>query len=112
MDKRLVRRRQMGKRNMMANIEIIFYDRRYGGDLQGIIDHLDYLNDLGVGAIYLNPIFDAVSLHKYDGSTYHHVDINFGPDPEGDKKLIESETPDDPSTWIWTSADKFIFKID
>ena len=44
------------------------FDRRYGGDLQGIIDHLDYLKELGVGAIYLNPIFDAVSLHKYDGS--------------------------------------------
>ena len=87
------------------------FDRRYGGDIQGIINHLDYLKDLGVGAIYLNPIFDAVSLHKYDGSSYHHIDINFGPDPEGDKKLIESETPDDPSTWKWTSADNLFLKL-
>ncbi|MHB8852736.1 MAG: glycoside hydrolase family 13 protein [Ignavibacteriaceae bacterium] len=85
--------------------------RRYGGDLQGIINHLDYLKNLGIGAIYLNPIFDAVSLHKYDGSTYHHIDVNFGPDPEGDKKLIASENPDDPSTWVWTSADKLFLKL-
>jgi len=88
-----------------------FFERRYGGDLQGIINHLDYLKNLGVGAIYLNPIFDAVSLHKYDASTYHHIDVNFGPDPEGDKKLIASEDPDDPSTWKWTSADKLLLKL-
>ena len=86
-------------------------ERRYGGDLQGIIDHLDYLKNLGVGAIYLNPIFEAVSLHKYDASTYHHIDINFGPNPEGDKKIISSESPDDPSTWKWTSADKLFLKL-
>jgi len=85
--------------------------RRYGGDLQGIIDHLDYLKSLGIGAIYLNPIFDAMSLHKYDASTYHHIDVNFGPDPEGDKKIIDSEDPDNPSTWKWTSADKLFLKL-
>jgi len=85
--------------------------RRYGGDIQGIIDHLDYLKSLGVGAIYLNPMFDAVSLHKYDASTYHHIDVNFGPDPIGDKKIIASENPDDPSTWKWTSADKLFLKL-
>jgi cyclomaltodextrinase / maltogenic alpha-amylase / neopullulanase len=36
----------------------------FGGDLQGIIDHLDYIQDLGFNAIYLNPIFDATSNHK------------------------------------------------
>ncbi len=87
------------------------YERRYGGDLQGIINRLDYLKELGVGAIYLNPVFEAVSLHKYDGSTYHHIDVNFGPDPEGDRKLIASETPDDPSTWKWTEADKLFLKL-
>lgn len=85
--------------------------RRYGGDIQGIIDHLDYLKDLGIKGIYINPVFDAVSLHKYDGSTYHHIDINFGPDPAGDKILIASETPDDPNTWKWTSADKLFLKL-
>jgi glycosidase len=85
--------------------------RRYGGDIQGIFVKLDYLQDLGVNAIYLNPVFDAPSLHKYDGATYHHIDPNFGPDPEGDRKIIASETPDDPSTWQWTSADKLMLKL-
>lgn len=80
--------------------------RRYGGDLQGIIDKLDYLQDLGITALYLNPVFTSPSLHKYDGVTFHHIDPNFGPDPDGDRKLTESEVFDDPSTWVWTSADK------
>ncbi len=85
--------------------------RRYGGDLQGVIGKLDYLKALGIGAIYLNPIFEAVSLHKYDGSSYHHIDVNFGPDPVGDKKLMDSETPDKPETWKVTAADKLFFKL-
>ncbi len=99
------------EKNIDGSFHRFILDRRYGGDLQGIIDHLDYLKNLGINAIYLNPIFDAVSLHKYDGSTYHHVDINFGPNPEGDKKLIESENPDDPKTWVWTSADSLFLKL-
>ncbi|MEW6511998.1 MAG: glycoside hydrolase family 13 protein [Bacteroidota bacterium] len=79
--------------------------RRYGGDLQGVIDKLDYLSALGVNAIYLNPIFESPSLHKYDASMYHHVDNNFGPDPEGDRAIWSSEDPADPRTWRWTSAD-------
>ncbi|KAA3658293.1 MAG: DUF3459 domain-containing protein [Chloroflexi bacterium] len=85
--------------------------RRYGGDLQGIIDKLDYLAELGVGALYLNPVFAAPSLHKYDGATYHHIDPTLGPDPEGDRQLIATETPDDPSTWVWTSADKLMVEL-
>ncbi len=99
------------KKNSRGDFQNHLYQRRYGGDIQGIIDHLDYLNNLGIGAIYLNPIFEAVSLHKYDGSTYHHIDVNFGPDPEGDRKLIASEIPDKPSTWKWTSADKLFLKL-
>lgn len=80
--------------------------RRYGGDLQGVIDKLDYMADLGITALYLNPVFDAPSLHKYDGASYHHIDPNFGPDPKGDRKLIENEKADDPSAWVWTKADE------
>lgn len=91
----------------------LYYERRYGGDIQGIIDKLDYIKNLGVGAIYLNPVFEAVSLHKYDGSSYHHIDVNFGPDPKGDRKLMSEEIPDDPATWKWTAADKlFLMLID
>lgn len=87
------------------------YDRRYGGDLQGIIDKLDYLKNLGIGALYLNPVFDAVSLHKYDTSYYHHVDRFFGPDPEGDAEIMAIEDPHDPATWQWTSADKLLLDL-
>jgi glycosidase len=88
----------------------VFY-RRYGGDLLGIMDKLDYLQELGIGAIYLNPIFDAVSLHKYDTSHYRHVDRFFGPDPEGDATIIASEDPLDPSSWQWTAADKLFLEL-
>jgi glycosidase len=85
--------------------------RRYGGDLQGVINKLDYLKELGISAIYMNPVFDAPSLHKYDGASYHHIDPNFGPDPEGDRKLIATENPLDPETWVWTSADELALKL-
>lgn len=99
------------EKNLGGNFRDHLYQRRYGGDLQGIINKLDYLKDLGVGAIYLNPVFEAASLHKYDGSTFHHIDVNFGPDPAGDRVLIGSEIPDDPETWVWTSADKLFLKL-
>ena len=50
----------------------------YGGDLQGVIDKLDYLKDLGVEVLYLNPIFVSPSSHKYDTQDYDHVDPHFG----------------------------------
>lgn len=86
------------------------FDRRYGGDLQGVIDKLDYLDSLGVNAIYFNPIFWARSLHKYDGNSFHHVDPHFGPDPEGDFALMATETTD-PATWHWTSADLLFLEL-
>ncbi|HTP12941.1 MAG TPA: alpha-amylase family glycosyl hydrolase, partial [Bacteroidota bacterium] len=79
------------------------FDRRYGGDLQGVMDKLGYLHDLGITAIYFNPLFEAYSLHKYDASCYHHIDNNFGPDASGDLALTTDET-DEPSTWRWTAA--------
>lgn len=85
-------------------------ERRYGGDIQGIIDKLDYLKDLGITAIYLNPVFWSGSHHKYDTYSYHHIDPWFGPDPEGDMKLIAGET-EDPATWQWTSADKLFLEM-
>ncbi|MBN1897715.1 MAG: alpha amylase N-terminal ig-like domain-containing protein [Spirochaetes bacterium] len=86
--------------------------RRYGGDLQGILNKLDYLQKLGVNAVYLNPVFRSPSLHKYDGSCFHHIEETFGPDPEGDRKLIQqAQETDDPATWVWTAADKLFLKL-
>jgi cyclomaltodextrinase len=87
------------------------YYRRYGGDLQGVLDKLDYLQNLGVTALFMNPLNDAPSAHKYDARNYHHIDVNFGPDPEGDNKLIATENPADPATWKWTAADKLFLKL-
>lgn len=98
-----------------ANGKDIWYNiqrRRYGGDLQGILDKLPYLKELGITGIYLNPIFESPSSHKYDLKSFHHVDPVFGFDPKGDRELIASEeTPDNPDCWHWTSADLLFLKL-
>lgn len=50
----------------------------YGGDLQGVMDKLDYLQDLGIEAIYFNPLFVSPSNHKYDIQDYDYIDPHFG----------------------------------
>jgi cyclomaltodextrinase len=87
------------------------FDRRYGGDLQGVLNKLDYLADLGINTIYFNPLFYSRSLHKYDGNSYHHIDPFFGPDPSGDLKIIEKENGADPRKWQWTAADKLFLDL-
>lgn len=57
----------------------------YGGDLQGITARLDYLTDLGINALYLNPIFTAYSNHRYDVCDYFNVDPHLG----GNQALAE-----------------------
>jgi len=92
----------------------IYYNlqrRRYGGDLQGVINKLDYIKSLGVDAIYMTPIFWSPSSHKYDALCYHHVDPTFGPDPKGDIALMEKENPLDVKTWVWTKADLLALKL-
>jgi cyclomaltodextrinase / maltogenic alpha-amylase / neopullulanase len=54
------------------------WNRRYGGDIAGIREKLPYLRSLGVNAIYLNPVFEAESMHKYDTADFRHIDDNFG----------------------------------
>src|SRR5215208_3901907 len=49
-----------------------------GGDLLGITQKLDYLADLGINAIYLNPIFLAASTHRYDTTDYYRIDPKLG----------------------------------
>ncbi len=50
----------------------------YGGDLQGVIDKLDYLESLGIDAIYFNPLFVSPSNHKYDIQDYDYIDPHIG----------------------------------
>lgn len=49
----------------------------YGGDLEGVLEKLDYLQDLGVEAIYFNPLFVSPSNHKYDVQDYDHIDPHY-----------------------------------
>lgn len=63
-------------------------DSFYGGDLKGIIEKLDYLDNLGINLIYLTPIFTSPSNHKYDTVDYFNVDPYFG-DIDEAKKLVD-----------------------
>lgn len=56
----------------------IDFKRRYGGNLKGVISRLEYLHDLGITAIYFNPIFKSLSDHKYDTIDYYEIDEEFG----------------------------------
>lgn len=56
---------------------VLRYDY-FGGNLQGLIEKLPYLHELGIGVLYLNPIFEAHSNHKYDTADYHKIDPMYG----------------------------------
>ena len=56
----------------------------YGGDLQGVLDKMDYIEGLGVEVIYFNPLFVSPSNHKYDIQDYDHIDPHFG-------KIVDDE---------------------
>lgn len=79
--------------------------RRYGGDLQGLQQQLPYLRELGINAIYLNPVFEAESMHKYDTADYRHIDDNFGVRRDNPFASLPGET-DDPDTWQWSGSDR------
>ena len=61
----------------------------YGGDLQGVIDKLDYIESLGTEIIYLNPIFVSPSNHKYDIQDYDYVDPHYGKIVEDDGEVLD-----------------------
>jgi len=63
----------------------------FGGDLAGITDKLDYLADLGVTAIYLNPIFDSASNHGYDTQDYTRIDPYFGTEADWDNLVAQAD---------------------
>jgi cyclomaltodextrinase len=86
--------------------------RRYGGDLQGIIDRLDYLTDLGVEALYLNPVFDAPfgpQVRRRDLPP--HRPPTLAPTPTATGASSPAEIPGDPTTWLWTAADRLALRL-
>ena len=60
-----------------------------GGDLLGIVEHLDYLDDLGITALYLNPIFQSAANHRYHTQDYYRVDPILGGDAAF-RRLLEA----------------------
>jgi cyclomaltodextrinase len=86
------------------------FDRFYGGDLAGLEKELPYLKKLGITAIYLMPIFKAQSNHKYNTTSYIHVDDHFG--TKGDYDAVApTEDLTDPATWQWTASDKLFLSF-
>lgn len=70
-----------------------FYEPRdyYGGTLSGIIDALDHLRDMGVGVLYLNPVSEADSNHRYNTGDYMHVDPMLGTDEDFERLTREAQ---------------------
>lgn len=77
----------------------------YGGDLAGVMKKLDYLKDLGVDAIYLNPIFVSPSNHKYDIQDYDYVDPHFGVIVKEEGEVLPEEDNDN------SHASKYISRV-
>ncbi|MFZ1731275.1 MAG: alpha-amylase family glycosyl hydrolase [Bacteroidota bacterium] len=80
--------------------------RQYGGDIDGILSRLDYLQDLGVQGLILAPMFESRSSHKFDVNSFHHIDRYFGPLSPVDSTFLNREVPHDPLTWYQTAADR------
>ncbi len=77
----------------------------YGGDLKGIMDKLDYLQDLGVEVLYLNPVFVSPSNHKYDCQDYDYVDPHYGIILEDRDGLLQDGDHDN------SHAEKYIRRV-
>lgn len=93
----------------------VIFRRRYGGDLPGVLDRLDHLASINVGGIYLCPIFDAPSLHKYDASDHRHIDPTLTPRALGQTLLEQTESTDprdlaNPRAWRWSRADEYFLR--
>ncbi len=63
----------------------------YGGDLQGVLDKMDYLEDLGIEVIYFNPLFVSPSNHKYDIQDYDYIDPHFGKIVSDEGELLRDD---------------------
>lgn len=110
-----------GRKEMLTDPGMFSYDsdkdnypdiwqRLYGGDFQGVIDKLDYLQSLGVNAIYFNPIFESPSHHKYNGKTYQFADDGYGV-PGEFAKSMKTNNVFDTATWKNNKSDEKFFEL-
>jgi glycosidase len=81
------------------------FDRFFGGDLSGLRTKLPYLKELGVNALYLMPMFQATTPHKYNTTSFIHVDEHFGAGNDY-AATAAAENLLDPSTWKQSPSDK------
>ena len=86
------------------------YERLYGGDFEGVIQKLDYLKELGITAIYLNPVFEASNAHKYNGRSYVFMDDGYGVPGEFDKSIARCDLSD-PQTWFFNGSDEKFLEL-
>lgn len=86
------------------------YNRLYGGDFQGVIDKLDYLKDLGITAIYFNPVFESHTAHKYNARTFVHADDGYGV-AGSYRASMETHDAHDTSTWEWNPSDQMALRM-
>ena len=82
--------------------------RFYGGDLQGVLDKLNYIQSLGVTAVYFNPLFVSPSNHKYDIQDYEHIDPHFGVIQNSSGSLVQpdAETNEEAGKYVSRTADR------
>ncbi|MEY4070287.1 MAG: hypothetical protein RL721_901, partial [Candidatus Eisenbacteria bacterium] len=86
------------------------WERKCGGDLRGLREAFPYLKDLGVNALYLLPVFQAQSPHKYDATNYLHIDEHYG----AGAPYLSSEAAEDlldPATWRFDPNDRLFLEV-
>jgi len=86
------------------------YERFLGGDIQGVIAQLDYLHQLGISGLYLQPVFRSQSYHGYDVIDYRHVEDRLA--IRGSSEAIAKEEDLlDATTWKWSDSDRVLIKL-
>ncbi|MDR7332326.1 glycoside hydrolase family 13 protein [Roseateles asaccharophilus] len=78
------------KPNTGDGSDALFNNDFFGGDLQGLVEKLDYIKSLGANALYLTPVFRAPSNHKYDAADYKQIDPAFGTNADFERLCAEA----------------------
>lgn len=91
-----------GIKNWETPVEAFDVHRFYGGDLQGVMNKLDYLQSLKVEVIYFNPLFVSPSNHKYDTQDYEHIDPHIGRIVKDGGMLADGSTMDDSNAYCYS----------